>query len=59
MVKKILPILVIIFVWVIFSKPFFVDGKIPFPADLKVNQYTLWSSYEKNWGPIKNPAQPD
>ena len=59
MVKKLLPILLIIFVWFIFSKPFFIDNKIPFPADLAVNNYSLWSSYEKYWSPVKNPAQPD
>lgn len=59
MVKKLLPFLVIVFVWLVFSKPFFIDGKIPFPADLAVNKYNLWSSYEKYWSPIKNPAQPD
>ncbi len=59
MVKKISPIFFIFLVWLIFSKPFLIDNKIPYPSDLQVNQFSLWSSYPKLLGPVKNPAQPD
>ena len=59
MVKKIAPILFIIFIWIIFSKPFFIDNKIPFPSTLLVNHFSLWSEYPALWGPVKNPSIPD
>ncbi len=59
MVKKLLPILFIFLVWLIFSKPFFIDNKIPYPSDFQVNHFTLWASYPSFWSPVKNPAQPD
>ena len=59
MVKKLLPLFFIVFIWLIFSKPYFFDNKIPFPADFAVNHFSLWSAYPKFWQPIKNPAQPD
>jgi len=58
-VKKILPLVFIIIIWLIFSKPFFLDNKIPFPSTLLVNNYSLWSSYQNFWGPVKNPSTPD
>jgi hypothetical protein len=59
MIKKIIPYLFIIFIWLIFSKPFFIENKIPFPADYQANHFSLWSSYKENWGPVRNPSQPD
>lgn len=59
MIKRLLPILMLIVVWLIFSKPFFIDGKIPFPSDYQVNHHSLWNSYENFWGPVKNSAMPD
>src|SRR3990167_5370473 len=59
MVKKILPLLFIVFLWLIFSKPFFLDNKIPYPADFQVNHFSFWGEYEKFASPIRNPAQPD
>ncbi len=59
MVKRIFPIIFILFIWIIFAKPFILDNKYPFPADLQTNSFSLWSSYPNLWGPVKNPAQPD
>lgn len=59
MVRKLLPLVIIVIVWLIFSKPFFLDGKIPYPSDYQLNHYSLWNSYEKFWGPVKNPSMPD
>ena len=59
MVKKLLPIIFIVFIWLIFSKPFFIDSKIPYPSSLQVNHFSLWSEYPAFWGPIKNPSIPD
>ncbi len=59
MVKKLLPFIFIVFVWLIFARPFFLENKIPFPSSLLVSSYTFWSSYQTFWGPVKNPSQPD
>ncbi len=59
MIKKIFPIILITFVWLIFSKPFFLENKIPYPADFQVNQYNFWNTYSYFWQPVKNPAMPD
>src|SRR3989344_5075205 len=59
MVKRIIPLFVIFCVWLIFSKPFFIDGKIPYPSDFQVNHYSLWNSYKDFLGPVKNPSMPD
>lgn len=59
MVKKILPILLIVFIWFIFSYPVFLQNKIAYPSDFQVNHYSLWNQYENFWGPVKNPAMPD
>ena len=59
MVKKILPLLFIFILWFIFSKPFFIDNKIPYPGDFAVNHFSQWAGYSQFWQPVKNPAQPD
>ncbi len=59
MVKRLFPIFIILATWFIFSKPYFFDGKIPYPSDYQVNHESLWNRYEKFWGPVKNPAMPD
>ncbi len=61
--KKILftywPLLFIIFLWFIFSYPYFLKGKVPYPSTYQVNFFAPWSHFEKFWGPIKNNAMPD
>ncbi len=59
MLKKISPLLIIFFVWLIFSKPFFFESKIPYPTSYQLNALSLWNTNEKYLGPIKNPAIPD
>lgn len=59
MIKKIYPYIIICFVWIIFSSPFLFNSKIPFPVDNQLNHFSLWNTYEKYWGPVKNPATTD
>ncbi len=59
MLKKVFPLLVIFFVWLVFSKPFFLENKIPYPTSYQLNALSLWNTNEGYLGPIKNPAMPD
>lgn len=56
---KALPFVAILCVWFIFSYPYFIKGKVPYPSTYQVNQFAPWSSYPKFWGPVKNGAMPD
>lgn len=53
------PILLIVFVWFVFSIPYFVQNKVPFPSNYQVNNYGPWNSYPGFAGPVKNNAMPD
>ncbi len=57
--KKFFPIIFIFFVWLIFSKPFFIDNKIPYPTNYQLNNLSYWNNYEKYLGPVKNDSMPD
>ncbi len=59
MIKKILPIAVIIGVWLIFSIPFVIFGRVPFPSDYQVANFSPWSAYPEFYGPVKNESMPD
>lgn len=51
------PYLLFVIIWIIFSYPFFIQGKVPAPLDFLVNFYTPWdASYDF---PVKNPALSD
>jgi len=54
-----LPLLSIIFVWFIFSSPYFLKNLVPYPSDYQVNAFFPWKEYRQFWGPIKNSAMPD
>lgn len=45
--------------WFIFTSPYFIQGKVPFPSTYQVNHFHPWSLDQKNWGPVKNGAMPD
>jgi len=51
------PIIFFIFIWFVFSWPFFLKGLIPAPLDFLVNFYNPWQAYHSL--PIKNPGIPD
>lgn len=53
------PIIFIFGMWLLFSNPYFLRGKVPFASDYHVNFFPPWSHYEKFWGPVKNNAMPD
>lgn len=56
---KFWPIIFIFFLWSIFSNPYFIKGKVPYPSTYQVNFFAPWSHEQKFWGPVKNGAMPD
>src|SRR3989344_732544 len=56
---KFWPIIFILFVWFIFSSPYFINNKVPFSSTYLVNFFPPWSAYPEFWGPVKNGAMPD
>lgn len=57
--KRTWPLIFIIFVWFIFSSPYFINGKVPYSSTYQVNFFPPWASYEKFHSPVKNNAMPD
>ncbi len=53
------PVGFIFLVWFLFSYPYFLQNKIPFPSTYEVNFFSPWSAYHIYDGPIKNSAMPD
>src|SRR3990167_9814465 len=51
------PYFLFVIVWIVFSYPFFFQGKIPAPLDFLVNFYAPWYAYYD--APIKNSALSD
>jgi hypothetical protein len=49
----------IILVWLVFSSPFFLQGKIPYTGDYQVTFFPPWSQYSQFAQPVKNSAMPD
>ncbi len=56
---KFFPIVIILFVWIVFSFPFFFQGLVPFPSDYLVSYFAPWSAYSELFTPVKNGAMPD
>lgn len=52
-------LIIVILVWLIFSSPFFLHGKIPFAGDYNVTFFPPWSQYSQFSMPVKNSAMPD
>lgn len=57
-VYKLWPIFIIFLVWFIFSSPYFIQGKAPFPGDNQQYAFSPWDGYVVK-GSIKNPAITD
>lgn len=53
------PIIFIVAVWLLFSYPYFLQGRVPYASTYQVNFFPPWSHYEKFASPIKNNAMPD
>ena len=54
---KIWPLIFIVFVWLIFSHKYFLNGLIPFPTKYLVDFFPPWNNF---FGmPVKNNAMPD
>lgn len=51
------PVAAIFFVWLIFSSPYFIDRRIPFPSKYLVTFFPPWNS--EYTMPVKNNAMPD
>lgn len=62
-VKKFLlrfwPVIFIVFIWFVFSSPYFFQNKVPFSSTYLVNFFSPWSSYPGFSSPVKNNAMPD
>lgn len=58
-IKRYWSILFIFLVWLIFSSPYFLQGKVPYSSTYQVNHFFPWSAYSKFHGPVKNGAMPD
>lgn len=56
---KIWPLLLIISVWFIFSKPYLLNNKVPFASTYLVNFFSPWNAYPGFSSPVKNNAMPD
>lgn len=55
--KRFWPVAVIIFVWLLFSAPYFFKGLVPFPSRYLVTFFPPWNAV---YGmPVKNNAMPD
>ncbi len=57
--SKFWPILLIIFVWLIFIGPYFINNKVPFSSTYQATFFSPWNSYKEYVGPVKNEAMPD
>src|SRR5258706_10766472 len=49
----------IVLIWLIFSSPFFINNKTPFPSSYLVNFFSPWNDYPGFSSPVKNNAMPD
>ncbi|HSD98497.1 MAG TPA: YfhO family protein [Patescibacteria group bacterium] len=58
-IKSFWAIGIIFLLWVLFSYPFFFQGKIPFAGDYNVTFFPPWSQYSQFNQPVKNNAMPD
>lgn len=56
---KFWPVIFLFSVWFIFSSPYFLNNKVPFPSTYQVNNFAPWSANRQFWGPVKNGAMPD
>ncbi|HEX8932324.1 MAG TPA: YfhO family protein, partial [Patescibacteria group bacterium] len=53
------PFIFILTVWFVFSAPYFLQHKVPYPAKYQVTFFSPWSYYPEFAGPVKNNAMPD
>jgi hypothetical protein len=56
---KFWPTVIIFLVWFIFSSPYFLENKVPFPSTYQVNNFAPWDANIQFRGPVKNGAMPD
>lgn len=57
--SKYSPVLYIILIWVLFSLPYFLNGKILFPSDYLSANFSPWSAYPEYFSAVKNDSMPD
>ena len=53
------PLIIIVAVWFVFSSPYFLQNKVPYPSKYQVTFFSPWSYYPEFAGPVKNNAMPD
>jgi len=59
LLKRFWPVILIFAVWFIFSAPYFLEHKVPFPSTYLVNFFSPWNAYPGFSSPVKNNAMPD
>lgn len=55
----IFPFVFIILAWLVFSSPYFIQHRIPYPADFQVSFFTPWNNYHQYQIPAKNNSLSD
>lgn len=58
-ILKYWPFLVVLLVWLVFARPYFLEGKAPYPATFQDSFFAPWDSYQKYAVPVKNNALSD
>jgi len=58
-IKRHYPVLFLVLLWFVFSFPFFLQNKAPYPANYQVTTFPPWSAYPEFGRPVKNDAMPD
>lgn len=58
-ILKFWPFFVIVGIWFLFSYPYFLQNKIPYPSTYQVDFFSPWSRYSNYDSPVKNNAMPD
>src|SRR3989344_595635 len=57
--SKFWPFVLIFIVWMVFSNPYFLRNKAPFPSTYLVNFFSPWNAYPGFSSPVKNNAMQD
>src|SRR3990172_2288878 len=58
-IKRHYPVLFLVLLWFVFSFPFFLQNKAPYPANYQVTTFPPWSAYPEFGRHVKNDAMPD
>lgn len=59
LLAKYLPLGFLVLAWFIFSSPYFIKHRIPYPSEFQVSFFTPWNAYPQYEIPVKNNALSD